>query len=90
MNWYDPLPTDLVNSWLSIYSELKCVKSLSVPRSLICQEGSRLQLHGFSDASTKTLSAVIYLRVLHEDDSVISVVAAKTKVAPVKSLNILD
>ena len=88
LNWDDHLPENISKSWESIYSDLRKVQSLSIPRWLQCKNDSRLEIHGFSDASTKALSAVLYLRVLLENKSSVSIIAAKTKVAPVKSLSV--
>lgn len=48
-----------------------------------------IEIHGFADASQHALAAVIYLRVLTElDDVRVSLVSAKTKVAPLKHVTI--
>ena len=50
---------------------------------------SSIQLHGFSDASEKAYSAVVYLRAEYTDDRVqISLLTSKTKVAPLKKVTI--
>ena len=47
------------------------------------------QLHGFSDASESAYAGVVYLRMIDSDGNVhISLVASKTKVAPLKRLTI--
>ena len=52
-------------------------------------EVKSVQLHGFCHASESAHAAVTYLRVLDEEDSVItSLVITKTKVAPIKRLTI--
>ena len=49
----------------------------------------QLQLHGFSDASQAAYGAVVYARYLHKDATVsITLITAKTRVAPVKGLSI--
>jgi hypothetical protein len=48
-----------------------------------------VELHGFSDASKQAYSAVVYLRSVYGDGRVqISLVAAKTRVAPTKRQSI--
>lgn len=48
-----------------------------------------VELHGFSDASTRAYAAVIYLRVFHSLSSFqVSLIAAKIKVAPLKTVSI--
>ena len=48
-----------------------------------------IQLHGFSDASEKAYSGVVYLR-MEEDNGLVhtSLIASKTRVAPIKPLTI--
>ena len=49
------------------------------------KEADVIQIHGFSDASEKGYSAVVYIRILYSDSTVsITLMAAKTKVAPIK------
>ncbi|XP_029161629.1 uncharacterized protein LOC114933291 [Nylanderia fulva] len=46
-----------------------------------------LEIHGFADASNRAYAAVVYLRVYHSlSDFAKNLIAAKTKVAPVKTL----
>ena len=48
-----------------------------------------IQLHGFTDASCAGYGGVVYIRYLHADTSVvISLVASKTRVAPLKQQSI--
>lgn len=48
-----------------------------------------ITLHGFCDASSKAYAAVIYMRVVDADGHTsVSLVTAKTKVAPVKEITI--
>lgn len=48
-----------------------------------------VELHGFSDASQQALGAVIYVRVSDDlDRARVSLVAAKSKVAPIKKVTI--
>lgn len=48
-----------------------------------------VEIHGFSDASTIAYAAVVYLRVIDQNGKVnTSLIAARTKVAPVKQVSI--
>ncbi|XP_046431027.1 uncharacterized protein LOC124184894 [Neodiprion fabricii] len=93
LNWDDPLPKILETRWRIYEEELKDIAFISVPRYF----GSRanlaasqsVELHGFSDASQSALSAVIFLRLLTESNDIrVSLVAAKTRVAPLKKVTI--
>ena len=48
-----------------------------------------MQLHGFADASETGYGAVVYARILHQDATItVTMVAAKARVAPKKSVTI--
>ena len=87
LEWDDELPADLGANWMGFTSEAHHLSSLIVPRYLgiINEEAS---LIGFSDASTKGYAAVIYLVTKNQNSWRSSIVASKTKVAPLKSLTI--
>ncbi|XP_046417532.1 uncharacterized protein LOC124178336 [Neodiprion fabricii] len=93
LDWDDPLPKILATRWRIYEEELKDIALISVPRYF----GSRanlaasqsVELHGFSDASQSALSAVVFLRLLTESNDIrVSLVAAKTRVAPLKKVTI--
>ncbi|XP_046868423.1 uncharacterized protein LOC124460862 [Drosophila willistoni] len=47
--------------------------------------GKRIEIHAFSDASIKAYAAVVYSRIVNQDGSIeVSLIAAKTRVAPLK------
>ncbi|CAG9132520.1 unnamed protein product [Plutella xylostella] len=87
MAWDDTLPTEVIQEWESIKLELINIKNLTIPRWLNCSNKT-VELHGFCDASEKAYSCVIYSRAVTDADTgddVITLLAAKTKVAPLKS-----
>jgi hypothetical protein len=48
-----------------------------------------IEVHGFADASSRAYAAIVYLRViLSESNFQVSLICAKTKVAPVKTISI--
>ena len=63
----------------------------AIPRRLSLKENlvQGYQLHGFTDASTSAYGGVVYLRTLYSDASLtVTIVASKTKVAPLKKLTV--
>ncbi|CAK1600373.1 unnamed protein product [Parnassius mnemosyne] len=90
LGWDDELPSELVEEWLSYREALQELQGIEIPRWIKttsrCKE---VQLHGFADASSVAYAAVVYIKVLDEDDRVhVTMVASKTKVAPLKQLTI--
>jgi len=82
------LPNHHLQEWKNIERALN-VNHFRIPRRLGCSASSVLELHGFSDASQQALGAVVYLRTLDECGSArISLISAKSKVAPLKKVMI--
>lgn len=89
INWDDDIPAALEQQWLLFKSELMLLNSLTLQRWIgFSGQSSQIELHGFSDASGAAYSAVVYSRVDNGQGVTISILAAKTKVAPIKTISI--
>ncbi|XP_063994400.1 uncharacterized protein LOC135171756 [Diachasmimorpha longicaudata] len=88
--WDDQLPLGYVRRWKEFREELTQLNQLSIPRWLnLSPTIINVQIHGFADASTAAMGAVVYLRVQRDNEPpTISLVCAKTRVAPLKKLTI--
>ncbi|XP_076291065.1 uncharacterized protein LOC143214212 [Lasioglossum baleicum] len=89
-SWDSPLPPVLLERWERYRLELPVLNSLSISRWTHQDVNiSSCQLHGFTDASTLAYAAAVYLRLVTSSGQiVISLLAAKSKVAPVKPLTV--
>ncbi len=91
IGWDSPLPPDIERDWKKWRNQLPELSSLRIPRCYApvdCEIVSR-QLIGFSDASEKAYSAVVYLRSVDTAGGVhVALVEAKTKVAPIKKASL--
>lgn len=78
--------------WRNWYDEIPKLSSFSVPRyyvpEAVNEKIDRLELHLFSDASSKAYGTVAYLRVETSEDVHVSFVASKNRVAPLKTLTL--
>ena len=90
--WDDPAPEDVADKFITWRKELKHIRLHAVPRKLTQNNLSpvmSMQLHGFADASETGYGAVVYARILHQDATItVTMVAAKARVAPKKSVTI--
>lgn len=86
----DPLPEELVKRWAKVEKDFEQISEISVSRWLGSRAASlTVEFHDFSDAPQAVLGAVIYLRVRSDlDDVRVTLVAAKTRVAPLKQVTI--
>ncbi|XP_011688402.1 PREDICTED: uncharacterized protein LOC105450317 [Wasmannia auropunctata] len=90
VRWDEPLPDALRNRWINYYSDLPNLKRVRIPRwTRVHHTNLNLELHGFADASSRAYAAVVYLRVANPDGaSHLSLLASKTKVAPLNTVSI--
>lgn len=85
LTWDDVLPSEILKEWKHMHSELKSLKKIIIPR-WIKNYKQTIELHAFCDASEKAYACVIYSRTTTETgDYVTTLLAAKTKVAPLKN-----
>lgn len=69
--------------------ELIHLQNIRIPRWLrTTTDNKDVQLHGFADASSKAYAAVAYLRVVDNGEVHVTMLASRTKVAPLKQLTI--
>ena len=91
IGWDDCVPQPIVNDWLLWRTQLTSLSHVHIPRCYFPKEVQVVssQLHGFCDASESAYAGVAYLRTTDSKGEVhISLVASKTRVAPIKRLTI--
>ncbi|XP_043478500.1 uncharacterized protein LOC122508897 [Leptopilina heterotoma] len=89
IDWDAELPTEVQERWTQYYQSLVGLSGIKIPRWLGSFSNSLIELHGFSDASTRAYAAVVYVRVLkYKEDGQVTLLAAKSKVAPIKTATI--
>lgn len=89
-SWDDNLPEELNTIWFEFVLSLPDLSGVKVPRWIqLAPNNTDVQMHGFSDASEVSYSAVLYLLITTSSGEVIvSLLASKTKVAPIKQLSL--
>ncbi|KMQ90572.1 bel12-ag transposon polyprotein [Lasius niger] len=89
LDWDVPLAAREAAAWTTLEEELPLLEGIRLPRWFGYDgTASTLELHGFSDASELAYAAVIYLRASRGTTTTISLVAARTKVAPLKRVSL--
>lgn len=88
IGWDDEPPADILQDWLVYREQLTCLINYQIPRWLYTKSSDTLvELHGFSDASNVAYAAVVYLRTINASGKInVALVAAKTRVTPVKQV----
>ncbi|XP_062706189.1 uncharacterized protein LOC134287695 [Aedes albopictus] len=91
IGWDDQVDENLFERWQTWLQVLPQIEQISIPR---CYSSERyanhgyVELHTFVDASENGIAAACYLRFNHDTAVECSIVAAKTRVAPLKFLSI--
>ncbi|XP_053686266.1 uncharacterized protein LOC128735804 [Sabethes cyaneus] len=92
VQWDEPINEDSFHKWLTWLKVLPLVEQLRIPRCYnklySMDDADEIQLHTMVDASENAMAAVCYLRFLKDDIFNCSIVAAKTRVAPLKFVSI--
>ncbi|KAJ2949680.1 hypothetical protein O0L34_g15607 [Tuta absoluta] len=89
LDWDDRLPPELEKEWATYAFELPLMSNFRLERQATISRHSYHQILGFSDASILGMAAVVYLRAFNpEGDVKVSLVIAKSKVAPLRTKSI--
>ncbi|KMQ84502.1 gag-pol polyprotein precursor, partial [Lasius niger] len=88
LEWDAPLAVEEAATWTTLEEELPLVEQIRIPRWFRGDPGSLVKIYGFSDASEQAYAAVVYLRVIEGGLPHISLVMAKTRVAPLKRVSL--
>ena len=90
LDWDAQLPNDLAPEWISWRKKLSILSQLRIKRTVLSKSiTSTMQLHLFTDASEIAYGAAVYLRCADDKGTVTSsLVASKSKVAPVKTVSL--
>ncbi|XP_062715058.1 uncharacterized protein LOC134291384 [Aedes albopictus] len=87
-SWDDPLPPAIEELWVKIKQSLHKLEQVRISRFAANYNG-KVELHGFADASEAAYGAVVYTRTKDPDGNiVVNLLAAKTKVAPIKQVSL--
>ena len=87
INWDDPLNGILLEKWKKLLSSLSGPELIVIPRCYFPSHPQSIKLIGFCDASQRAYAAVTYLR-METPQVLVRIVAAKTRVCPVKGMTI--
>ncbi|GFW23768.1 integrase catalytic domain-containing protein [Trichonephila clavipes] len=91
VEWDERLPDDVISLWADWCEEVPQLTDFSIPRCYFSDplgnSFKTLELHLFSDASTKAYGTVAYLRVTSSNKEILtSFVASKNRISILKTL----
>lgn len=85
LGWDDQLNDIQIQNWFQILNSLGEINSIQLPRQVLANNYTAIELHGFADASERAYCACVYIRSILKDKSIsINLLCSKTRVAPMK------
>lgn len=88
LGWDKQVPDTIFREWQQFQQQLPLLAKIRLPRWLGISEHSNVTLHGFADASEVAYGAVLYARVETASHIECTLIAAKSRVAPLKTVTI--
>ncbi|XP_052855140.1 uncharacterized protein LOC128263903 [Drosophila gunungcola] len=85
LDWDESLPMQLLTSWETFKATLLQLPKIKVSRFVNTDPQVPIQIHGFADASMRAYGACIYIRTQTAEGLKVSLLTAKSKVAPLKT-----
>lgn len=82
LSWDDEVPQLIANEWESYKQQMSLLLEFKINRWIGLSETATVELIGFSDSSEVAYGAVIYARVIENNHIRCSIIASKTRVAP--------
>lgn len=89
LSWDEAPPISLQQLWNEFQDNLGGLSSFKIPRHIGVSVKTPLSLLGFSDASERAYGAAIYARTVDNNGKIlVTLLCAKAKVAPLKTISI--
>lgn len=80
--WDEQLPVDLASWWQQFCAKLPLIENIKISRFVLADDGERIELHGFADASLKAYGACVYVCQWKLGRPHMKLLCSKSKVAP--------
>ncbi|XP_063907415.1 uncharacterized protein LOC135125692 [Zophobas morio] len=90
LDWDDPLPEDIRQTWLKLEQELPILNTLQIPRKVVSNQYNNVEIHGFCDASMSAYGACVYIRTLdlNTNSYKTELLCPRSRVSPLKTITL--
>ncbi|XP_050340495.1 uncharacterized protein LOC126766847 [Bactrocera neohumeralis] len=86
--WDEVVSPTTLDRWHTFMDNHRYINNIKIPRWVHFSPTDDVSIHGFCDASEKAYAATVYLRVRTSNEVFVSLLLAKTRVAPVKTISL--
>ena len=88
-DWDEEISQELWQKWTIWTDNLHQISNIAIPRWIgLRSTGSNIEMHTFVDASEDAYAAVVYFKVEVNNEIRVSLITAKSRVAPLKGLTV--
>lgn len=87
ISWDEAIPTPFFDQWRTWILNLPAIETLRISRCYNFTNNSIAELHTFVDSSEEAFACCVYIRFVNADSIECVLVAAKSKVAPLKPMS---
>lgn len=87
-DWDDSVSTEIASKWNAFKQQIGIVEKIKVNRWINYTQGAWVELHAFGDASEAAMGACVYMKTIQDNEVHVNLIAAKTKVAPIKKITL--
>lgn len=89
IGWDDPIKRKQYEKWIQWLNILPLLSNIKIQRCYFIRSiPKKIELHIFVDSSELAMAAVAYIRITYDHEVDVNIIAAKSKVAPVKPISI--
>ena len=85
LDWDETIPQHLNEVWQNFINTLSKINLISIPRFVGTTKHSKIEIHGFADASMRAYGCAIYVRCENSSGISVQLLTAKSKVAPTQT-----
>jgi len=85
LDWDESVPLHIETAWSDFKTNIPQISKISTQRFVGTEKGARIQIHGFAGASIRAYGCCIYVRSHIRGQTFVHLLAAKSKVAPLKT-----
>ncbi|XP_061713360.1 uncharacterized protein LOC133522150 [Cydia pomonella] len=88
-SWDEPVSPEIQRIWSRFIKNLHHIKALSIPRYVLCEAPSTIELHCFSDAAETAYAACIYVKIISDTgEQQVHLLCARDRIAPIRRTSI--
>lgn len=88
LDWSDPLPDSITQSWVQFTKSLKSIEKLNSSRYVLSPCVQYIELHGLADSSSITFAADVCIQTSNHFQTSCNLFSSKLQIVPLMTITI--